>query len=61
MSLLVFIIVVLVVTVLGLYLVTLLPEPVDPRAWPLKNLIRCLIIIVAIIVILNRSGLLSLR
>ena len=53
MSTLIFIIVVLVVLALVLYAIDLLPLPKPP----IKVILQCLAVIVAIIVILQRTGL----
>ncbi len=54
MNLIILIIVVLIVLSLALYLVELLPLPQQP----IKRIIQALCVLAALLVILNRSGLL---
>jgi hypothetical protein len=55
MSVIIFLIVVLVVLALALYLVDLLPIPSST----IKRIIQALLVLVALLVILNRTGLIT--
>ena len=55
MPLIILLVVVIIVLALALYLVDLLPFP-DP---PLKNILKALAVLAAILVILGKSGLLG--